>query len=49
MRHGYIINVAISYSLSANLIGKAYVMLSHNMLSIFGAYFSTGDWKATVE
>ena len=44
-----IVNVIISYSLmSANIIGRTYAMLSYNMPSVFGAYFSTGDWKAVL-
>jgi PTS system cellobiose-specific IIC component len=44
-----IVNVVISYLLmSANIIGRTYAMLSYNMPSIFGAYFSTGDWKAPI-
>ena len=44
-----IVNVVISYLLmSANIIGRTYAMLSYNMPSIFGAFFSTGDWKASV-
>ena len=44
-----IVNVIISYSLmAANIVGRTYAMLSYNMPSIFGAYFSTGDWKAVV-
>lgn len=44
-----IVNVIISYSLmAANIIGRTYAMLSYNMPSIFGAYFSTGDWKAVI-
>ena len=44
-----IVNVVISYLLiSANMIGRTYAMLSYNMPSIFGAFFSTGDWKASV-
>jgi len=44
-----IVNVTISYLLmSANIIGRTYAMLSYNMPSIFGAYFSTGDFKAVL-
>lgn len=44
-----IVNVVISYLLmSANIIGRTYAMLSYTMPSIFGAFFSTGDWKASV-
>lgn len=44
-----IVNVTVSYLLmSTNIIGRTYAMLSYNMPSIFGAYFSTGDWKAVI-
>ncbi len=44
-----IVNVTISYLLmSTNVIGRTYAMLSYNMPSIFGAFFSTGDWKASL-
>ena len=35
-------------ALNTGLIGKTYTMLSFNMPSIFGAYFSTGDFKAVI-
>ncbi len=44
-----IVNCAVTYALmSANIIHRTYAMLSYNMPSIFGAYFSTGDFKAAI-
>ena len=44
-----VVNVSASYALMASgVIGKTYAMLSYNMPSIFGAYFSTGDFKAAI-
>ena len=44
-----VVNTVISYLLMAsNIIGRTYAMLSYNMPSIFGAYFSTGDFKAVI-
>lgn len=43
------INAAISFLLiSKGIIGKTFAMLSWNMPSILGAFFSTLDWKASV-
>ena len=34
--------------MQSNIIGRTYAMLSYNMPSIFGSYFSTGDFKAVI-
>lgn len=44
-----VVNAIIAFlCLNTGLIGKTYAMLSFNMPSIFGAYFSTGDFKAVI-
>ena len=44
-----VVNAVIAFlCLNTGLIGKTYAMLSFNMPSIFGAYFSTGDFKAVI-
>ncbi|MGN1343395.1 MAG: PTS sugar transporter subunit IIC [Traorella sp.] len=44
-----VVNVVASYLLMANgIIGRTFAMLSYNMPSVFGAYFSTGDFKAAI-
>lgn len=44
-----VVNAFIAYfCMSLNIIGKTYAMLSFNMPSIFGAFFSTGEVKAVV-
>lgn len=44
-----VVNAVIAYfCMSLNIIGKTYAMLSFNMPSIFGAFFSTGEVKAVV-
>ena len=44
-----VVNVTVSYLLmQSNIIGRTYAMLSYNMPSIFGSYFSTGDFKAVI-
>lgn len=43
------VNGAISFLLmSSNVIERTYAMLSWNMPNVFGAYFSTGDIKASL-
>lgn len=44
-----VVNVALAFlAMSSNLVGRTYTMLSYNMPSIFGAFFSTGDFKAVI-
>ena len=44
-----VVNGTITFILmDGRIIGKTYAMLSWNMPSIFGAYFSTGDFKAPI-
>lgn len=44
-----VVNAVLAFlCLNTGLIGKTYAMLSFNMPSIFGAYFSTGDFKAVI-
>ena len=44
-----VVNVTVSYLLmSANIIGRTYAMLSYSMPSFFGAWLSTGDFKAAI-
>lgn len=44
-----VVNVVASYLLMANgIIERTFAMLSYNMPSVFGAYFSTGDFKAAI-
>lgn len=43
------VNATITFLLmNSGFIGKTYAMLSFNMPSIFGAYFSTSDFKAVI-
>ena len=44
-----VVNVALAFlAMSSNLVGRTYTMLSYNMPSVFGAFFSTGDFKAVI-
>lgn len=44
-----VVNATIAFlCMNADLIGKTYAMLSFNMPSIFGAFFSTGQMAAVV-
>lgn len=44
-----IVNVIITFVLMAtNIVGRTHAMLSYNMPSIFGSFFSTSDFKAVI-
>jgi PTS system cellobiose-specific IIC component len=44
-----VINGTIAYlSMSLGIVGKTYAMLSWQMPSLIGAFFSTMDWKAPI-
>lgn len=44
-----VINGAIAFlAMSSGLVGKTYAMLSWQMPSLIGAFFSTMDWKAPI-